>query len=497
MKKPQALSLPRLCAAFAIALGALSLGGVAHADNHALIMTIDYAGTGNQLPPAGIEADGRLASQIAEGMGVPRSNIRWVRNKELSAQGIADAIRQLANERMQEGDKAFLFYSGHGAQVDGRNGSKCTEGMVSADLKIVADSFLQEALEVLAAKASQVVMLNDSCFSGGQATKSLTRSADGSTPKFAVLPKAGSANDEGYQCGNAVNAKALSRSLGVVASAKSARMLYIAAAADNEADAVLLNFADAESARRTVNRWAADKTAQRIPELLPAGSVTPASRMVLTNALHFKSPWAKPFNPARTTAKPFKTTPDTLRLVPTMSDEREVRMGLIDNVTVMELPFAAPGYALLLAMPPAGRDLQALVDDVDGSELAGWSDQLKPVTCRLELPRINLAPKPQALKAALQALGVDAVFGAGADFSPLLGRSAKGVYLDNVYQSVAVTLDEQGGEAAAATAAVGVAKSFSPPAPVCAVDRPFVFTIVRKPSGAPLFVGRVTDPSQP
>lgn len=235
MNKPDALPLSsRLCAALALAAGSLLLPGLARAENHALIMTIDYAGTGNQLPPAGIEADGRLASQIAEGMGVPRQNIRWLRNKELSAQGMGEAIQQLANERVREGDKVFLFYSGHGAQVDGRDGSKCTEGLVSADVKIVADSYLQSVLQTLSAKASQVVMLNDSCFSGGQATKSMTRSADGATPKFAVVSKAGSASDEGYQCGNAVNAKSLSRSLGVVASAKSARMLYIAAAADNE-----------------------------------------------------------------------------------------------------------------------------------------------------------------------------------------------------------------------------------------------------------------------
>lgn len=235
--QPQALTfsgLSRLSAACALALGGLLLGGHAHADNHALIMTIDYAGTGNQLPPAGIEADGRLASQIAEGMGVPRQNIRWMKNRELTQRGIADAIQQLATERVREGDKVFLFYSGHGAQVQGINGSKCTEGLVGADVKIVPDSFLQSALEVLSAKASQVVMLNDSCFSGGQATKSLTRGADGAAPKFAVVAKAGSASDENYQCGNAVNAKALSRSLGVVAAAKSARMLYIAAAADNE-----------------------------------------------------------------------------------------------------------------------------------------------------------------------------------------------------------------------------------------------------------------------
>ena len=78
----------------------------------------------------------------------------------------------------------------------------------------------------------------------------------------------------------------------------------------------------------------------------------------------------------------------------------------------------------------------------------------------------------------------------------MLGQAGKSVMLDNVYQSATLIIDEQGGEAAAATGAAMMTKSFSPPAPVCAVDRPFVFAILHRATGVPLFLGKVTDPTQ-
>lgn len=224
-------------------LAAAAAGAVpARAENHALIMTIDYAGTRSELFPAAMEADGRMASRIAEDMGVPRQNIRWLRNRQLTAQGMVDALLDLVRNRVREGDKVFLFYSGHGTQVAGpQGGSKCHEGMVTADGDVLFDVDLEKVLAMLSSKASQVVMLNNSCFSGGQATKSalsplapLSPRADGALPMFTPVSKAGTAADADYRCGSAVNTKALARSLGVVETAKSSRMLYVAAAADNE-----------------------------------------------------------------------------------------------------------------------------------------------------------------------------------------------------------------------------------------------------------------------
>lgn len=273
---------------------------------------------------------------------------------------------------------------------------------------------------------------------------------------------------------------------------------YAATVTDRfDADGMMVSFTQAEAARKSINAWVADKTAQKITNLMPEGSITANTRLVVTNAIHFKSPWVTPFSASQTKERPFFVAPKSAKPVLTMIDEREVLTGMVDNITVFELPFAGDEFVLRLGMPPAGHSLDAFEKDLDGAEMAEWGRSLKPSTCRLELPKFNLAPVTRALKPTLQDLGVNTVFGPDADLSVMLGKAAKGVYVDNIYQSATMVLDEQGGEAAAATGGAAQAKSFSMPAPACPVNRPFIFAVVHKPTGAPLFVGKVADPSKP
>ncbi len=273
---------------------------------------------------------------------------------------------------------------------------------------------------------------------------------------------------------------------------------YAAGVADRfNADAAVLDFSQATAARQAINSWVSKKTAKRIPTLMPEGSITPSTKLVVTNAIHFKSKWAEPFDVRKTQMLPFQGLPGAAaKPVATMVDERSVSQATVDNISVLELPFAGNEFSLMVAMPPVGHNLNALEVDLEGLDIASWSSQLKPKTCRLQLPKFSIAPASQPLKASLEALGVKTVFGPEADFSPMLGKASKGVFLDNVFHSATIIIDEQGGEAAAATGAAVMAKSFSMPAPACAVDRPFVFAVIHKASGTPLFVGKVADPSQ-
>ena len=203
----------------------------ARAASHALIMWIgQYADPRANLP--GIELDAKAARQIALTMGVPTDNISELKNGELTLQMMSQAIAGLVN-RIAPGDKVFLYYSGHGNQlvnVSG-NGRKCSEGMVSYDLQLYFDRNLEADLSKLGSKASQVVMMNDSCFSGGASTKSFSRLVAKALP--VPLRKAGAASAAAdYNCGDAVN-KSLAKNLEVI-SRGGARLLYIAAAADNE-----------------------------------------------------------------------------------------------------------------------------------------------------------------------------------------------------------------------------------------------------------------------
>ncbi len=290
-----------------------------------------------------------------------------------------------------------------------------------------------------------------------------------------------------------------------------------------QADALRLPFSQSEAARAQINHWTAERTAGRIKDLLPPGSITSATKMALTSAVHFRSPWEKPFDAAKTAPRAFKTAAGASKPVPTMVDERSVMQARIDGHLVMEIPFAPlggrPGFALLVVVQEEGVAMAApavaamavtaatgatgvtgatgasSASSAMGAQMARWRAALAPIKCELSLPSFAIAPVSGSLKSALQGLGVKTVFTDRADLRPMLGRGAQRMHLDDVHQAAGITVDERGGEAVAAAAATVASKSLALPVPTCAVDRAFSFALVHQPSGTPLFVGRVGDPS--
>lgn len=220
------------------AAAALAATAPAWAANHALIMWIgDYGDPKSNLP--GIDLDAANARRIAAAMGVPPQNIAEISNAQLTRQGMRDGLVGLY-QRIADGDKVFVYYSGHGGQVPGHEtAAKCSEVLVARD-GLVLDAFLQDALTTLGKKASQVVMMNDSCFSGGAATKSVSAADTAATaeltPKFMPAGvKTHSAVTSGYACGDPTNTTKLARSLGTMAKdARGPQVLYIAASNDTQ-----------------------------------------------------------------------------------------------------------------------------------------------------------------------------------------------------------------------------------------------------------------------
>jgi hypothetical protein len=226
LKRLGACTLAAAAALFSVA---------AHAENHALIMWIgDYGDPKNDLP--GIDLDAANARLIAQAMGVPDRNITEISNARLTKDGIRNGLVKLY-QTIKDGDKVFIYYSGHGGQVSGHEtNAKCSEVLVARD-GLVLDAFLQDALTTIGKRASQVVMINDSCFSGGAATKSVLSSGEpGDRAKFmAPDAKANSAVTQGYACGDATNTTRITRSLGEMGkNARGPQVLYIAASNDTQ-----------------------------------------------------------------------------------------------------------------------------------------------------------------------------------------------------------------------------------------------------------------------
>lgn len=275
------------------------------------------------------------------------------------------------------------------------------------------------------------------------------------------------------------------------------------------ADAAVLSFADADAAREQINRWAAEHTAGRVKELLPAGSVARSTRLTLTAALHFRSAWARPFEADRTATRAFTTATGAPVQVATMHDDRNVPQAVIDGVQLYGVPFAS-GFDLVIALPAAAgasgaggagsASVQSLLASVNGSTFARWHHELQtpapvPARCSFSMPRFGFAPKAGSIKTPLQRLGVQRAFTERAELRPMLGRAAGSMHVDDVHHAAGITIDEAGGEAVAAAAATVKPKSMAPFLPACAVDRAFAFVVLHRASGAPLFVGRVGDPS--
>jgi serine protease inhibitor len=265
-----------------------------------------------------------------------------------------------------------------------------------------------------------------------------------------------------------------------------------------QASGAVLDFAKAEPARSAINQWVGERTAGRIPDLLAPGSITPTTRLVLTQATHFRGGWVQPFAPANTRAAGFEIAPGQTKQVATLHGEVKVRAAQFGGLHVIELPFEGTDIVAQIALPPVGMPLASALNQLDGLDLAGWSTALKPQTCRMQLPKLALKPAAQSLKAALQSLGVNRVFGSEASFAPALGAAGAKLQLDELFHGATLQLDEHGAEAAAATAAVIGVKSLDlRPVQDCIVDRPFLLLLVHKPTLLPFFVARVQDPSQP
>lgn len=247
-----------------------------------------------------------------------------------------------------------------------------------------------------------------------------------------------------------------------------------------------------EQARTLINAWVADRTHDRIPQLVPAGALDALTRLVLVNALYLKAPWEVPFEKSLTALMPFHRPDGSKVEVETMVQPTlagAVTRG--DGWSAGRLPYAGGALAMTLVLPDPGR-----LGEVERSIAAGGLPALiaegRPALLDLRLPRWTFRTQAP-LKSVLQHLGMRAAFQPReADFRSMTTEDLD-LSVSDVLHEGFVAVDEDGTEAAAATAVV-IRTTSAPVAEPFHVDRPFVFVIHDVERGAPLFLGKVSDP---
>ena len=249
---------------------------------------------------------------------------------------------------------------------------------------------------------------------------------------------------------------------------------------------------ETEVARQGINAWTAEQTRDKIPEILAEGDVDPLTRLVLVNTLYLKAPWERPFQQRLTAPTRFTLLDGSDVEADLMqSDLSTLPAAVGDGWQAAQLSYAGGGLAMTVLLPAAGRFAEIEADVIDMG-VGAYLEAMTPTMALVRLPRWTFRTQAP-LKGPLLGLGVEDAFDPGrADLSAMTAEEE--LHLTAVAHEVFIAVDEEGTEAAAATAVVSGTTS----APVVELeltaDRPFLFVIHDVALGTPLFLGRVTDP---
>ena len=251
-----------------------------------------------------------------------------------------------------------------------------------------------------------------------------------------------------------------------------------------------------EDARKTINDWVEAGTNRKIVELLNPGVLDGSTRLVLVNAIYFKGNWASQFEARLTENKPFHVSSEKSVTMPLMQQIGDFCYAESPGLQVLELPYVGGDLSMLVLLPRKVDGLGNLEAKLTTQNLASWTANLQSHKVDVFLPKFKVTSE-FSLADTLKVLGMSDAFSDRADFSGIDGR--KDLFISAVEHKAFVEVNEEGTEAAAATAVVmelGAAPTRSQPVPVFRADHPFLFLIRDNRSGSVLFLSRVTDPTQ-
>jgi serpin B len=248
---------------------------------------------------------------------------------------------------------------------------------------------------------------------------------------------------------------------------------------------------DAEAERVRINKWVEGETREKIKDLIPPDGVDPATTLVLTNAVYFKGQWMSRFDEERTSDATFHGT-HADATVPMMYQKGNFRYMETEDVQVLEMPYRGEEISMLVVLPRPESlvNLRVIESRLTAQALSDWLGQLREKELKVYFPRFEMTWGTEDISGHLAALGMKDAFSSRADFS---GMSDLGdLFIGPVFHKAFVAVNEEGTEAAAATAVVMKRLAIEQET-VFRADHPFLFVIRDNATGSVLFMGRVAD----
>lgn len=262
-----------------------------------------------------------------------------------------------------------------------------------------------------------------------------------------------------------------------------------------EAELEELDFkGDTEQSRQHINTWVAKKTEDKIRELLSPGTLNSDTLLVLVNAIYFKGNWEKQFDKEDTREMPFKISKNEEKPVQMMFKKFTVNMTYIGEIftKILLLPYAGNELNMIIMLPDEHVELRTVEKEITYEKFMEWTrlDKMDKEEVEVFLPRFKLEENYD-MKEFLCKLGMTDAFDNRADFSGI--SSKENLFLSKVVHKSFVEVNEEGTEAAAATAAIMMLRCMRFTPRFCA-DHPFLFFIQHVKTNGILFCGRFSSP---
>lgn len=252
----------------------------------------------------------------------------------------------------------------------------------------------------------------------------------------------------------------------------------------------------AEKARVKINKWVAEKTMDKIPELINPGMLTSLTKMVLVNAIYFKGDWATPFSKNGTTTEVFYMADGAKVKTKLMYKSAKYNYKEVLGLQVIEFPYTDPNLSMVVLLPNKKDGIKALENELTSENITKWTENLSERKVDVHFPKFTLE-SDFLLGKTLQHMGMKTAFSGGlADFSKMDGKE-KNLFIGDVIHKTFIAVDEKGTEAAGATAVVMRAYASKPVEnPKFRADHPFLYLIKEKKSNTILFFGRFSEPTE-
>jgi serpin B len=253
----------------------------------------------------------------------------------------------------------------------------------------------------------------------------------------------------------------------------------------------LLDFYNSpEPSRETINLWVEDQTMGKIKDLIPPGSITGLTRIVLTNAIYFNAAWALPFDRELTHEGTFKSLDGGENMSQMMRKTNHFNYAGDEDYQAVELPYEGGELSMVVILPGEGR-FRDFEGGLTPEKLAAVVDNFSTRNVTVTTPKFSFAPDAIRLSKTLSEMGMPVAFSYSADFSGIDGT--RNLSISDVLHKAFIKVDEAGTEAAASTAVI-IGITGMPPEPIeFTADHPFIYLIRDIKTGAILFIGRIVE----